>query len=274
MEIKKNELLANHASIRIGGPAKFFCSPKNIVELKEALAFDGKKIVIGRGTNILFSDEGYNGLVIKVEECCQELQINGEAIVVGAGVSLNKLVDTLAAENLGGLEFLAGIPGSVGGAVVMNAGAWGGEIGSFVDWVKVISYEGEEKLLKQADLHFSYRSSITSGIVVEAKLKVKKGFDQKLVDEYRTKRREKHPLDLPNCGSVFKNPKPLIAAKLIEEAGCKGLRVGDAQISEKHANFIVNLGHATAKDVLELIRQVQVRVKKVNLVPEVKVVLE
>jgi len=273
MEIKKNELLASHTSIKIGGPAKFFCAPKNLTELKEALAFAGKKIIIGRGTNILFSDEEYDGLVIKIDECCQELQINSETIVVGAGISLNKLVDTLAAKNLGGLEFLAGIPGTVGGAVVMNAGAWGSEIGSFVNWVKVVDYQGQEKILKQAELNFAYRSSKISGIVALAQLKVKSGADLKLIAEYRAKRKEKHPLDLPNCGSVFKNPKPLIAAKLIEEAGCKGFRIGDAQISEKHANFIVNLGHATAKDVLELIRLIRERVK-VNLELEVKVVLE
>ena len=150
----------------------------------------------------------------------------------------------------------------------------GSEIGTFVKWVKVVSYEGEEKVLRQADLHYSYRSSAIAGVVVEAKLKVKQGADLKLIKEYRSKRKAKHPLDLPNCGSVFKNPKPLIAAKLIEEACCKGLRVGDAKVSEKHANFIVNLGQATSKDVLNLVQLIKSRVKKVDLVPEVKVVLE
>ena len=273
MNLKKNEPLARHTSLKVGGPAKLFCVPKNIAELKEALAIDEKKIVIGRGTNIIFSDLGYSGLVIKIDECCQEIKLDGEIVSVGAGMSLNKLVDLLAEKDLGGLEFLAGIPGTVGGAVVMNAGAWGGEIGSFVESVKVIDDYGEEKVFKKADLGFAYRSSAISGVVVEVVFNLKQGAKPELIDEYRANRAQKHPLDLPNCGSVFKNPKPQIAAKLIEEAGCKGYRIGDAQISEKHANSIVNLGHATAKDVLALIRYVRDRVK-VELVPEVRIVLE
>ncbi len=266
MKFQRNESLKKHNSFHIGGKADYFCIPKNIDELKQALLFAKEKklevAVIGCGTNLLVRDHGFKGLIIKTAK-------------LSAGVTLPRLIKSLANKGLGGLEFLAGIPGSVGGAVVMNAGAWGKEISKLVRQVKVLDYNGREKVFKRKDLNFAYRSSRLQKekyIVVEVVFnlkKRKKSLIKKNINKYLSKRKSRQPLGSPNCGSIFKNPKNAFAGQLIELAGCKGMRRGDAQVSLKHANFIVNLGEAKAQDVIKLMTVIQGRVK-VKLAPEIK----
>lgn len=284
MRYRRNTLLKKHTSFRIGGLADYFCAPKNREELCEALNFAKEKklpvAILGAGSNLLIRDQGFKGLVIKIAGALNWIKIKDNKIHVGAGVFLPRLVRNLASKGLSGLEFLAGIPGSVGGALVMNAGAWGKEIGKYVDQVVVLDSLGREKVLSRKQVGFSYRQSKLQAeklIVVEVVFKLRRGKKrdiQKKINEYLSKRKTFQPLGSPNCGSVFKNPKGDYAGRLIEAAGCKGLRMGDAQVSSKHANFIVNLGDARAQDVIKLITIVQQSVKnksKVNLEPEIRI---
>lgn len=287
MRFFKNEKLKKHTSFKIGGPADYFCSVKSIDDIKAAIAFAKEKkisyTILGEGTNLLVRDIGFRGLVINFSRGMDDLSIEGNKAVVGAGYKLNKLVLLLAKRGFGGLEFLAGIPGSVGGAVVMNAGAWGKSIGKFVESVRVIDHKGDEKIISGARLGFGYRKSKLQNekfILAEATLKLirkNKKSTGKKIRESLQKRRERHPLGIPNCGSVFKNPNGSYAAMLIEEAGCKGMRIGDAQVSPKHANFIINLGEAKSKDVLKLITVIKDKVRRkhgIALEPEVKIMVK
>ncbi|MBU0672870.1 MAG: UDP-N-acetylmuramate dehydrogenase [Candidatus Margulisbacteria bacterium] len=287
MKFQRNEPLKKHTSLRIGGLADYFFQPKNIEELAEALELARKNklpvAVLGGGTNLLVLEQGFRGLVIKLGRGLNTVTIEGSKIRVGAGVLLPNLIVTLAKKGVGGLEFLAGVPGSVGGAVVMNAGAWGKEIGQYVAEVRVLDHAGQEKVLKKSKLKLGYRSSLfqnSNWILTEVLLNLRRK-KPKLIKErllyYLTKRRASQPLGIPNCGSVFKNPKNDYAGRLIEAAGCKGLRIGDAQVSVKHANFIVNLGEANAKDVIKIMTRVQKAVKerfKILLEPEVKIMVK
>jgi UDP-N-acetylmuramate dehydrogenase len=287
MKYFKKELLKKHTSFKIGGPAECYCTVKTIEDVKQALKYaNDKKMavsVIGAGTNLLISDDGIKGLVINISRGLNGIKIEDDKIVVGSGVMLQRLIRFAAKKSLGGLEFLAGVPGSVGGAILMNAGAWGKTIGKYVKSVKVLDHNGNEKIILRKDMGFAYRKSILQGveqIVVEVVLKLrkmkKKTIEQKIA-EFVGKRKNRHPLGSPNCGSVFKNPEGKIAAILIEDAGCKGMRIGDAQVSMKHANFIVNLGDAKASDVVKLITVVQGKVKtkhRIKLEPEVKIMVE
>lgn len=280
MKFKLNEPLKKHTSFRIGGPADYFCSPLNLTQLKEALQYarDNKlKIaILGAGSNVLALDKGFRGLIIQLSLGFGPIKLGRENVIVGAGVLLPKLIKFLSQKGYGNLEFLAGIPGSVGGAVAMNAGAWGHEIGKFVKLVKVLDLNGQEQTLRPEQLAFSYRfSSLLAGkyVAIEVALKIKKSTKKKvkaLVADYLAKRKTSQPLGSPCCGSVFKNPPGEFAGKLIEQAGLKGLRVGDAQVSLKHANFILNLGDAKASDVLKLLTKIQKTVKT-KLEPEVRV---
>ena len=234
---------------------------------------------MGAGTNLLALDSGFRGLVIKLFGGINDVKIHRPKAQVGAGVALSKLLLILARKGLGGLEFLAGIPGSIGGAVYMNAGAWGKGIGNFVEEVRVVDRSGKEQVLNRSQLGFGYRSSklqnspyLITDIVL--KLRRKKGrLITKKMKEYLKLRKDKQPLGTPNCGSVFKNPKGEFAGNLIEKAGCKGMRIGDAQVSSKHANFILNLGEAKAKDVIKLMTCIRKAVK-IELEPEVKILIE
>lgn len=285
MKYLRNEPLKKHTSFRIGGPADYFCVAKDVGEIRQALAFAKEKklpvSIIGAGTNFLVLDRGFRGLVIKIAGGLQWVKIKANRAHVGAGVMLQRLIVSLARKGLGGMEFLAGIPGSVGGAVVMNAGAWGKEIAGCVEQIKVMDLKGEEKTLRK--IGFGYRKSRLQGsawIVTEVVLKLrrkKRGAINKKIKEYLAKRRASQPLGIPNCGSIFKNPGNDFAGRLIEHAGCKGMRVGDAQVSAKHANFIVNLGEAKAKDVIKLMTCVRKEVKdrfRIELEPEVKIMVK
>lgn len=287
MKYLRNELLKKHTSIRIGGSADYFCVPKNIEELKEALQYAKERslpvAVIGAGTNLLVLDQGFRGLVIKLSKGLNWITYNGQRVQVGSGVDLARLIRSLSAKGWGSLEFLVGIPGTVGGAVVMNAGAWGKGIGSCVAEVKVLDRNGNERIIKKNKLGFRYRKSKlqkNNGIVVEVTLKLRKKRKnkiKKIIREYLLRRRETQPLGTPNCGSIFKNPNGDFAGRLIEAADCKGMRLGDAQVSTKHANFILNLGEAKARDVIKLITRVQKKVKdkfKILLEPEIKIMVK
>jgi UDP-N-acetylmuramate dehydrogenase len=213
-------------------------------------------MVLGRGSNVLVSDEGIRGAVINVEQALSKIYINGGLIVAEAGVWLTKFVDFCIQNELAGVEMLAGIPGTIGGAVVMNAGAHGGEIADHLVEVEVIR-NGHTQQVKNENSQFTYRhSGFDQDVVLSAAFKLQRG-DKELLSAKRRelilRRNEKQPLEFPNLGSMFKNPPNTFAAKLIEQAGLKGKRVGDAQISEKHANFIINLSNAKAEDVVKLI---------------------
>jgi len=279
MKFQKNEPLKKHNSFRIGGAADYFCEPKSRQDIIAAMVFAKEKkiplAIIGAGTNLLVRDNGFRGLAIKIGKGLNWLKFCNNKVKVGAGVSLPRLIKACAAKGLGGIEFLAGIPGSAGGAVVMNAGAWGKAVGKFVNSVNAIDYNGKERLFSQKELQFAYRSSRfqkEKWIIIEITLqlnRLKRSLIKNKVQEYQQKRRARQPLGIANCGSVFKNPKGDFAGRIIEAAGCKGLRIGDAQVSDKHANFIVNLGEAKAKDVIKLMTQVQKKAKT-KLEPEIK----
>ena len=265
-----NEPLKNHTTFRIGGAADIMIIPEDVESLINIIKIANDNniawFVMGNGSNILVSDEGYRGIIIKICKAINYIKIEGNKIVAGAGVILPYLSVYAAKNGLGSLEHLAGIPGTLGGAVVMNAGSCKEEIGNVVEEVKIINSEGEIETLSKEDLKFGYRySSLQNGskIVLEVKLKLKKENPDVIKDRIRKilkKRREKFPLKYPNAGSIFKKPKDAYAGELIEKAGCKGLKVGDAKVSEKHANFIINLGNAKAKDVLFLLKKVRKRV--------------
>ncbi len=285
MRYARKEPLRKHTSFRIGGPAEYFCVAKSVNDLKEAILFAKERklqiTILGAGTNLLVLDWGFNGLVIKLG--LNWVKTKDSKVAVGAGVPLAKLIRTLSQKGLGGLEFLAGIPGTVGGAVVMNAGAWKKEIGKYVHQVAVLDKEGKEIILKRKNLGFGYRQSRLQGkswIVTEVHLKLhkkKKTAITKSIREHLVKRKSVQPLGSPNSGSIFKNPKGDFAGRIIEEAGCKGMRVGDAQVSCKHANFIVNLGDAKAKDVISLMTAIRKMVKeklKIELEPEIKIMVK
>ena len=287
MKYLRNELLRKHTSFRIGGPADYFCVPGSVEELKEALIFAKERrlpvAVMGAGTNLLALDKGFRGLVIKLSGGLRQLKARGRTLYLGAGVLIPQLLNCMVRRGLGGVEFLAGIPGTVGGAAVMNAGAWGREIGRYVDRVRLVDPKGKEIILKKKRMGFGYRKSVLQKgmhIVVEVVLKLRKS-DRRLIKkkmkEYLKQRKTSQPLGSPNAGSVFRNPRGKFAGKLLEEAGCKGLRIGDAQVSTKHSNFIVNLGEAKARDVIKLITRAQNLVKKkfkIRLEPELKIMVK
>jgi UDP-N-acetylmuramate dehydrogenase len=287
MRYLHDQPLKKHTAFRIGGPADHLCVPKNVDELQEALRFAKERrlrvVVLGAGTNTLALDRGFRGMVIKLAGSLGGIELNRSRARVGAGVLLPRLMNRLAQKGLSGLEFLAGIPGSVGGAVVMNAGAWGKSIGERVEEVRVLDNKGRLKPLKKGELGFGYRRSRLQGrdwIVIEVALKLrrqKKRLIKEKLQEYLARRKATQPLGIPNSGSIFKNPKGRFAGKLIEEAGCKGMRVGDAQVSAKHGNFIVNLGDAKARDVIKLMTRVQKAVSdkfKIMLEPEIKIMIK
>lgn len=266
--IKKNQILAPHTTFNIGGPADWFCEAEEEEEVLKAIKFAQEKnlpyFILGQGSNILVSDKGVRGMVIKMKN--EKLKIKNCKIRGGAGLSLNKLLNIAKENSLSGLEFMAGIPGSLGGAVVGNAGAWQQNMGDKVERVKVLNEKGQFKWLNQVDCRFAYRQSRFKNsreVVLEVEINLNKDNKEKIKKEMVTnlKKRSHQPQE-PSAGSVFINPKPQAAADLIEKCGLKGKKIGQAQISEKHANFIVNLGKAKAQDVLSLINLARETVKK------------
>ena len=260
------EPMSKHTSFRIGGPADFYAEPQNIEELQALLkAAQENKLpvtVIGNGTNLLVKDGGIRGLVIKL--AFKKLQAEGNRLLLGSGVPLILAAKQAAELGLAGLEFAGGIPGSIGGAVYMNAGAYDGEMSKVVESAVVLDRStGEVKQLSAEALGFSYRHCSLQGtdmLILEVTLCLQPGIKveiKKKMDGFNASRIEKQPLNYPSAGSTFKRPQGYFAAALIDQNGLKGLSVGDAQVSTKHAGFVVNTGSATAKDVLELIAKVQ-----------------
>lgn len=258
--IALNEPLAKYTSMKVGGPADYYFEPADKADVIQLVRYVRQQgfpyLVLGRGSNLLVSDDGFRGAAINVEEGLSNVCLQGELVVAEAGARLSKFVEFCIQHECAGVEMLAGIPGTVGGAVVMNAGAHGGEISDHLVDVEVLRGEKVQRV-KKAEAQFAYRTSaFAQDVVLEASFKLPKGNRDELIkrrSEFLRERNLKQPTNLPNTGSMFKNPRGNFAAKLIEQAGLKGKRVGDAQISDKHANFIVNLGNARAADVMTLL---------------------
>ena len=265
-EIKINEDMSKHTSFKVGGKADIFIKINDIQDLKYILDFTKKNniplTIIGNGSNVLVKDNGIRGITIYLN--FDDIQIdeeqNGEVIVtVGSGVKLAMLAVILQKKGIAGFEFASGIPGTIGGAIRMNAGAYGKEMKEVVENVTYIDEEGNKHKLENEQMDFSYRHSRfkeKQEIIIEAQLKFQKEDAEKIkerMDEYRKARMEKQPIDMPSAGSTFKRGTNYISAKLIDDAGLKGYKIGGAQVSEKHAGFIVNKGNATAQDILDLI---------------------
>lgn len=277
--------LAEYTTFKIGGPAEVLAFPHSVEEVaalvRIASEYAMPLTILGNGSNILVRDKGVRGLVLKFGEAMSGMRREGQRIIAGAGAGLGELARFAAQEKLSGLEFSVGIPGSIGGAVFMNAGAYNGEISSVVETVTAVTRRGEILTVPQDGLEFSYRHSVfqeNGAIICEVKLALQDGLHEEIVsymDEFTQKRESKQPLEMPSAGSTFKRPEGYFAGTLIEQAGLKGFRCGGAEVSTKHAGFVVNAGGATAADVQELIRQVQQRVFEhagVQLHPEVRIV--
>lgn len=257
-----NESLALHTSFKIGGPAAVFCTPTTVEQLVKAVGIckeqGARYYLLGNGSNLLFADEGFAGVVICTKELPTTLRVEEHCITATAGTDLKEICQLAAEQSLTGMEFAYGIPGSVGGAVYMNAGAYGGEMKDVLLQVICLDDEGVIQTLSADQMELGYRSSIferTGWCVLEVTVQLKPGEKQQIqstMDELMQRRIDKQPLDLPSAGSAFKRPVGAFAGGLIDQCGLRGYRVGDAAISEKHCGFIVNLGHATCAQVLEL----------------------
>lgn len=279
------EPLSKHTSFRIGGPAEAMAFPKNREELAELLKksclWDRKPVILGAGTNVLAPDEGMKGLIICLKDCLDGMErVDGTSIRVMAGVTMARAAVFAASQGLSGLEFAHGIPGTIGGGVYMNAGAYGGELGSLCREVEFMDREGKTHVLTHEQMDFSYRHSCleeTDWIVVSALLSLEPGKEETIrsrMKELQAKRLASQPLNYPSAGSAFKRPQGGYAAALIDQAGLKGFRVGDAAISEKHGGFAVNLGKATAEDMKTLLQEVSEKVEAqsgIHLEPEIRV---
>ncbi len=293
-EIRRNEPLSRHTSFGIGGPADVLAYPADrndlLALLREIKANGAPFFILGGGTNLLVRDGGFRGVVVSLRNLRtialerEYRSIGGSfaVILAEAGVNLPKLLAFTAEEGLTGFEFAAGIPGTVGGAVCMNAGTAAGEIGDVIDTVTLISTEGSLVTREQQEMGFGYRtSSIPEGyVVLDMRVALRRGEKDRIqarINDLLDARKKRQPSGLPNAGSMFRNPHEESAGKLIEAAKLKGRRVGDAQVSDKHANFIVNLGNAKAADVIslmDLVKQTVLDVHGVRLEPEIKIVGE
>ena len=283
--IRYGEPMSKHTSFRIGGNVEAMAFPKNREELSLLLNWSGlldrKPVILGAGTNVLAPDEGMEGLIICLKDCLDGIErLDDRRIRVMAGVTLSRAAVFAASQSLSGLEFAHGIPGTLGGGVYMNAGAYGGELAAVCREVELMDFKGSLYTRTGEEMDFSYRHSCLeteSAIVVSAVLELEPGREEDIrgrMKTLQTKRLASQPLNLPSAGSAFKRPAGGYAAALIEQAGLKGFRVGDAAISEKHAGFAVNLGGATAADVKKLLEEVSRRVEAhsgIRLEPEIRI---
>lgn len=265
-----NEPMSKHTSFKAGGNADFFIKAYSVEEVRNILKVAKENqlpwVVIGNGTNILVKEEGYHGIVMQIQ--MDKIHIEGLQVTADCGVKNSALAHKLAKNDLAGFEFALGIPGTIGGAIKMNAGAYGSEMKDIVKEVTYLDKEGILHTIKNEDCNFSYRKSIffkEKAIILQAKLQLQQGKEQEIenkMQELQKQRKEKQPLEYPNAGSTFKRGENYITAQLIDECGLKGYQIGGAQVSEKHAGFIINKGNATATDILELIAYVQKIVKE------------
>lgn len=270
--VKFNEPLKKHTSLRIGGPVDIFCTPNTIEELKKVISiskeYDIPFWVIGNGTNILILDKGVRGIVIKLNQGFKKIIFFDKIVKVGAGVSLIYLGKIALKRELSGLEFVCNIPGTLGGAIINNASFNGNCMADIVQDVTFLTEENNLESASKSDLDFNYRKCNLKGrsaIILKATLQLKEGNKEKIESKIRKNikiRKAKQPIDKLSAGSIFKNPPGYYAAELIEKVGAKGLSQGKAEVSCKHANFIINNGNATARDVLYLIEEIEKRVKE------------
>lgn len=274
-----NEPMYRHTTFRVGGCADFFVEVDTQEELAALLQTGCSFFLIGNGSNLLVSDAGLRGVVLHLSQRFGEITVTGTALVCKAGASLAAIAKAAYEHGLTGFEFAAGIPGSLGGAVVMNAGAYGGEMRQVVRRVRLMKADGTIVEKNTEEMHFGYRHSLLKEerglIVLEAEIGLEYGEQaaiKAVMEELAARRRSKQPLEYPSAGSTFKRPEGYFAAKLIQDAGLCGFCVGDAQVSEKHCGFVVNRGNASAADIYSLIREIQKRVEekfKVRIEPEV-----
>lgn len=284
--LRELEPMSRHTTFRVGGPADVLVCPK-LEQLPQVIRLCRQQeqayCIVGNGSNLLVGDKGVRGVVIKIGRGMDDLCAEGNKIVAGAGALLSKTANFAAEHELGGMEFAAGIPGTIGGAVVMNAGAYGGEMKDIIEWVTVLDSTGEERELSLEELELGYRTSCIAKygyIVTRVVLNLAHGDKETILgkmNELKEQRVLKQPLEFPSAGSTFKRPEGYFAGKLIMDAGLRGYQVGGAQVSKKHCGFVINQGDATAADVCRLITDVQTEVEKqfgVKLEPEVKMLGE
>ncbi len=282
--VRCDEPMSSHCTFRAGGTAKYYVIPDEYKKVRDVLRLCVEEnipyYVIGNGSNLLVQDDGFDGVIIEIDSALAKIEINGNEIVAKAGAKLSKIAVKALNESLTGFEFAYGIPGNLGGAVTMNAGAYGGEMKDVLKWVKVLDNNGEMKTLKAEELELGYRTSIIvkeKMIVLEACIELHEGNRDEIemhMKELMAKRKEKQPLEYPSAGSTFKRPEGYFAGKLIQEAGLKGYRVGGAMVSEKHSGFVINYDNATATDIINLMKDVRKKVYEefqVTLEPEVKI---
>ena len=281
--VLKDEPMKMHTTFRIGGPADYFIQPSKIEEIRRIVAVcrecSTPYYIMGNGSNLLVGDKGFRGVIVQVFKQMSDVYADGERVYAQAGALLSKTAAVACEASLTGMEFASGIPGTLGGALRMNAGAYGGEIKDVLLDAQVLTQDGEFLTLTAEELELSYRHSCIfekNYVVVSARFAFEKGDADQIrgrMDELAKARREKQPLEFPSAGSTFKRPEGYFAGKLIQDAGLKGYTVGGAQVSEKHSGFVINRGGATAEEVVFLIKQVQKKVMKqfnVMMQPEVR----
>lgn len=271
-DILFREPMSRHTTFRVGGEAKCLIKIKDkgqLLKLVPYLQITGQDyFILGNGSNLLVGDKGYNGIIVKLDSSMGQVSVAGTRMTVPAGTLLSEAASAARDHGLSGLEFASGIPGTMGGGIVMNAGAYGGEMKQVVESVEVMNREGEILVLDNDTMEFGYRTSVIKDrpfIVMEALLKLQEGDRETIcakMEELSAKRREKQPLEYPSAGSTFKRPEGYFAGKLIMDAGLRGFCIGGARVADKHCGFVVNTGKATAADIREVIEEVQQRVKE------------
>ena len=271
-DILTEEPMSRHTTFRIGGEAACFIRISSEEQLRKLIPyFENVGIeyfVLGKGSNLLVGDKGYEGVILQISDACQQIEAEGNRLQVQAGAALSKVALFAMERGLEGLEFAAGIPGTVGGGVVMNAGAYGGEMKQVVESVRVLSSEGEILTLDNDTMEFGYRTSIIRNrnfIVLSVTFRLREGNREEIrarIEDFQKRRMEKQPLNYPSAGSTFKRPEGYFAGKLIMDAGLRGFQIGDARVSDKHCGFVVNVGKATARDVTDVIEEVQEKVRE------------
>jgi UDP-N-acetylmuramate dehydrogenase len=283
----RDESLGKHTTYKVGGRADYFATPSDIKSLRLVIdickEYNLPYYIIGNGSNLLVGDKGFRGVIIQILHNINKVEVEGNRLYVEAGALLSKVANLALNNNLKNLEFAAGIPGTFGGAIMMNAGAYGGEMKDVIESVRVLDEQGEIKVLEKNELELGYRTSILTKkpyVLVDGILKLESGNYQEILnvmEGYKEQRTSKQPLELPSAGSTFKRPKGHFAGKLIAESGLAGFQVGGAKVSEKHCGFVVNVGGALASDIISLMEQVADKVEAkygVRLEPEVKILGE
>lgn len=281
--IRENEPMSQHITFRVGGTADYYVTPHSEKEIQDVVAlckeFEVPYYIIGNGSNLLVGDKGYRGVILQICREMSQIQVEDRIVSVQAGALLSKVGNAALEAGLTGFEFAAGIPGTIGGAVVMNAGAYGGEMKDILQDVTVLTRDGEVKVLNLEELELGYRTSVIPKmqyVVLSARFGLQKGDKESIratMKQLKEQRVTKQPLEYPSAGSTFKRPEGYFAGKLIQDAGLRGFQVGGAQISEKHCGFVINKEQATASDIIELMKQVSQKVWElygVRLEPEVK----